>query len=76
MNALYRIQKKAAAFIHLTKYSDWESVAQVRTIAQLCPLFKAYSTERAWKITRDRLSWPHYLNGVVHCPKIRDSKQV
>jgi len=73
MNALYRIQKKAAAFNFITKYSDWFSVAQVRTLAQLCAHFKAYSAERAWKTIRYRLSWPHYLNGVVHCLKLRDS---
>jgi len=40
MNALYRIQKNAAPFTHHRKYSDWESVAKVRTLAQLCALLK------------------------------------
>jgi hypothetical protein len=38
-----------------TKDSDWENVAQRRTIARLCALCKAYYGERAWKAIRDRL---------------------
>jgi hypothetical protein len=75
MNALYRIQMTAAPFTHHTKYSDWESVAQSRMLSRLCAFFKAYSRERAWKATRGRLRWPHYLNRFGLCGKIRDRKQ-
>jgi len=55
INALDRVQKKAAQFTNHTKDSDWENLAQRRTIAGLCAIFKAYSGERAWKAIRDRL---------------------
>jgi len=55
INALDRVQKRAAQFTNHTKDSDWETLAQRRTIARLCTLFKAYSGERAWKAIRDRL---------------------
>jgi len=41
INALGRVQKKAAQFTNHTKDSDWETLAQRRTIARLCALFKA-----------------------------------
>jgi hypothetical protein len=46
INALDRVEKKAAQFTNHTKNSDWETLAQRRTIASLCALFKAYSGER------------------------------
>jgi len=55
INALDRVQKEAAQFTNHTKDSDWETLAQRRTIARLCALFKAYSGERAWKAIRYRL---------------------
>jgi len=55
INALDRVQNKGAHFTNHTKHSDWETLAQRRTIARLCVLFKAYFGERAWKATRDRL---------------------
>ena len=70
-----RVQKKVAEFTIHTKDSDWETLAQRRTIARLCALFKAYSGERAWKAIRDRLRRPYYLSGVDHVGKIRDRKQ-
>jgi len=54
INALDRIQKKAAQFTNHTKDSDWETLARHRMIVRLCALFKAYSGERAWKVIRDR----------------------
>ena len=69
INALYRVQSTAFQFTHHTKYSDWKSMAQCRTIAHLCAIFKAYSEERSCKATRDSLRWPHYLNIVEHCRK-------
>jgi len=61
INALYRIQMKAAPFTHHTKYSDRENLAHSRTLALLCAIFKAYFWERTRKVIRDRLLWPHYL---------------
>jgi hypothetical protein len=72
INALDRVQKKAAQFTKHTKDSDWETLVQRRTIASLCALFKAYSGERAWKAIRDRLRWPYYLSRADHVWKIRD----
>ena len=42
-------------FTNRTDDSEWETLAQRRTIARLYALFKAYSGERAWKAIRDRL---------------------
>jgi len=75
INTLDRVQKKAAQFTNHTKDSDWEVLAQLRTIARFCALFKAYSGERAWKVIRDRLRRPCYLSRVDHVRKIRDRKQ-
>ena len=41
INALDRVQKKSAQFKNHTNFSDWETLAQLRTIARLCALFKA-----------------------------------
>ena len=38
-------------------------------------IFKAYSGEQAWKVTRDRLRRAYYLSRVDHVQKIRDRKQ-
>jgi hypothetical protein len=55
INALDRVQKKAAKFAHHTKDWNWETVAQGRKIARICAVFKAYTGERAWKAVGDRL---------------------
>jgi hypothetical protein len=55
INPLDRIQKKATQFTNHTKDSDRETLAQRMTIARLWSLFKAYTGERAWKATHDRL---------------------
>jgi len=75
INALYWVQMKAAQFTNHMKNSDWETLAQCRTIAGLCVLFKAYSRERAWKAIRERLQRPYYLSRVDHVWKIRDRRQ-
>jgi len=64
INALDRVEKKAAQFTDHTKDSDRETLAQRRTIARLYALFKAYSGERAWKAIRHRLLRSYYR--VVH----------
>jgi len=75
INALYRVQTKVAQFTNHTKDSDWEILAQCRTIAGLCAFRKAYSGERAWKAIRDRLRRSYYLGRVDYVRKIRDRKQ-
>jgi len=75
INALDQVQKKAAQLTNHTKDSDWETLAQRRTIARLCALFKAYSGERAWKAIHDRLRTPYCFSRVDHVRKIRDKKQ-
>jgi len=72
---LDQVQKKAAQFTNHTKDSDWETVAQRRTIVHLCALFKTYTGERAWKAIHDRLRRHYYLSRVDHVQKNRDRKQ-
>jgi hypothetical protein len=43
INALDRVQKKAAQFANDTKAYELETLAQRRTVTRLCTLFKAYS---------------------------------
>ena len=76
INTLDRVQKKVAQFTNHTKDSDWETLAQCRTIARLCALFIAYYGEQAWKTIRDRLRRPSYLSWTDHVRKIRDKKQI
>jgi hypothetical protein len=59
INALDRVQKKAAKFAHHMNYSNWEALAQHRKIARMCALFEAYTGERAWKAVGDRLQRPY-----------------
>jgi hypothetical protein len=75
INALDRNQNKGAKFVHHTGGLDWESLAQCRKIARMCVLFKAYTGERAWKATGDRLQAPSYLSRVDHNWKIRAKRQ-
>ena len=53
---LDRVQKKDTQLTNHTKDSDWETLAQCRTITRLCAVFKAYSGERARKAIRDRFA--------------------
>jgi hypothetical protein len=69
------VQKKAAKFAHLTKESNWETLSQRRKISRISALFKAYSEERAWRATGDRLQRPNYLSRVDHVRKIRSRRQ-
>jgi hypothetical protein len=75
INALDRVQKRAAQFTNHTRDPDWETLAQRRKITRLCALFKAYSGERAWKAILDRLRRVYYLSRVGHVRKNRDRKQ-
>jgi len=76
ISALDRVQNKAAKFAHHLGGSDWESLAQRRKTARMCALYKAYTGERAWKATGDRLEAPSYLSRVDHYSKIRARKQI
>jgi dsDNA-binding SOS-regulon protein len=49
INALDRVQNKAAKFGYHTGGLDRESLVQRRKIARLCALFKVYTGERVWK---------------------------
>ena len=75
INALDRVQKKAAQFTNQKKDSDCETLAHRRTIARLCALFKVCSGEWAWKVIHDRLRRPYCLSRVDHVWKVRDRKQ-
>jgi len=68
INALDRVQKKAAQFSNHKNDSDWETLAQRMTIARLCALFKAYCG--AWKAIRDRLRRHYCLSRVDRVRKI------
>jgi hypothetical protein len=52
INALEHV-KDMAKFAHHTCRNDshWETLTQRRKIARICALFKAYTGERAWKLT-------------------------
>ena len=56
ISSLDKVQKKAAKFAHNTNSLKWETLASRRKLAGICNLFKAYSGERAWKPTGDRLT--------------------
>jgi hypothetical protein len=75
VNALDRVQKKAANFAQHTGDLGWEPLVQRRKIARMCALFKAYTGERAWRATGDRLQAPCYLSRVGRYLKIRARKQ-
>jgi hypothetical protein len=75
INALDRVQKKAAQFTNYTKGSDYDNLARLRTITNLCALFIAYTGERSWKAICDRLRRSYYFNTVHHVRKIRGRKQ-
>jgi len=75
ISALDRLQKKAAKFAHYTNSPNWETLASRRKLSRICALFKAYSGERAWKSTGDRLQRPHYQSRVDHERKIRSRRQ-
>ena len=75
INALDRVQKKAAKFAHHTNSPNCEILASRRKLLCICALFKAYSGEPAWKAIGDRLQRPHYLSRVDHERKIRSRRQ-
>ena len=58
ISALDSVGNKAAKFVHYSRGSDQESLAQRRKTARICALYKAYTGDRAWKAIRDRLQTP------------------
>jgi hypothetical protein len=75
INALDRVQTKAAKFVNHKISPKWESLISRRKVSRLCALYKAYCGERAWKDIGDRLKWPHYLSRLDHVRKIRTRRQ-
>ena len=76
INAVDRVQKKAAKFVNLTNISNWETLAQWRKIAAwICYTYKAHSREPAWKAIVDRMERSYYLSRVHHDWKIRNRRQ-
>jgi hypothetical protein len=75
INALDCMQRKAAKFANLTNASDWDTLAQRRTVARLCALLKVYNGERAWKTIGARLHRPYSLSRVDHVRKTKHRKQ-
>jgi len=75
VNALNRVQKRAAKFANNINEWGWETLAQRRLIARICALFMAYIGGRAWKAIRDRLQKPCYVSREDHNRKIRTRKQ-
>jgi hypothetical protein len=66
INALDRMQKKAAKFAHHRNELNWKTLTERRKLARLCAFFKAYTGERAWKAVRERLQIPCYLSRGDH----------
>jgi len=75
INAIDRVQKKAAKYLHHKISPNWEPLASRRKVSRLCALYKAYDGERAWKDIGDSLKRPYYLSTVDHVRKIMTSWQ-
>jgi hypothetical protein len=74
INALERVQMKAAKFANHMNVSVWETLAQRRQIVRTCALFKTYTGLWAWKCIGDRLKAPCYLSRDDRDRKIRARK--
>jgi hypothetical protein len=66
---------ESCSIYYHAKDSDWETLAQRRTTAYLCALFKAYSLERAWKAIWTGCEGLTIKSRVGHVRKIRGRKQ-
>jgi len=75
ISASDRVQNKAAKFSHRSGGSECECLAQRRKTARICAFYKAYTGERAWKATGDRLQVQNCLSMVGHYWKIRARKR-
>jgi hypothetical protein len=69
------VQKRAAKFAKNINESGLETLAQRRTIARICALFKAHTGGRAWKEMGNGLLKPCYLSRGDHIWKIKTRKQ-
>jgi hypothetical protein len=67
---LDRVQKLAAKIPISMSDSVWENLAQFRKRVRVCRLFTAYSCERAWKGTENKLQGPCYQSRDDHDRKI------
>ena len=76
INALDRVQNKAAKFANHTNHSVWETFAERSKIARICALFKAYTCEGAWKAIGGRLQETCYLSRDDDNGKIMGRKQI
>jgi hypothetical protein len=75
VDALDRVQNKAAKFAHHRNDSNWETLTQRRKVSRICALCKAYTAEQTWKAIGDRLDKPCYLSRDDHNREIRSRKQ-
>jgi len=75
INALDRVQKKAAKFVHHKISPNRESLASRRKVSRLCAPYKAYCGQRAWEVIGGSLKRPHYLSRVGHVRKMRTRRQ-
>jgi hypothetical protein len=75
IDALNRVQRKAAEFANNADQTGWEALADRRRVSRLCALFKAYTGRRAWKAIGGRLLRPCYLSREDHNRRIRSRKQ-
>ena len=62
VTALDRALKKAVKFGSHTSDSVWETLVQCSKIGRVFAMLKAYSGQRAWKGTGDKLQGPCYLS--------------
>jgi hypothetical protein len=70
INALERVQKKAAKFAYHRNVSNWESSAQRGKISRLCAVFTAHRGEPAWKAISDGLQRQQYLSRSIIIGKL------
>jgi len=75
VNALNRVQTRAAKFANNINELGWETLARRRLIARIFALFKAHPGGRAWKAIGVRLLKPCYMSMEDHNRKIRTKKE-
>jgi hypothetical protein len=73
VNALHKVQKKAAKFGHHRKESNWDTLTERRKIARLCGLLKAYTGEWSWKAVGEQT--PCYLRRGGHGKKEQKAEE-
>jgi hypothetical protein len=53
INALDRMQNKAAKFAHQRDDLNWETLTHSRKIARVCAFLRPYTGERTWRAISD-----------------------